>query len=77
MTRVQGDEAACMIRDFECKNDIEPRAFILGITGEELSIKFKRSYSYEQCGINAFIGKPFSVKELEKTIIDIYDDSKM
>lgn len=41
-----GAEASSVIRDYEHQNSIDPRVYILGITGEEIDSRFKRSYSY-------------------------------
>ncbi|CDW75347.1 histidine kinase [Stylonychia lemnae] len=75
MPVMEGVESASLIREFENQNNIEPRVYILGVTGENIDMKFKRNYSYEQCGINEFLTKPLHICQLEPIINKIYGSS--
>ena len=56
MPIMDGKESSSLIRGYENLHKIEPRVYIVGITGEEVkSTFFRTKYSYNNSGINEFV----------------------
>eukprot|EP00347_Sterkiella_histriomuscorum_P011325 403372884 len=74
MDKMNGNEMALKIRDFEQQNYLKNAVAIIGITGEDVNSKqFKKLHSKEATGIDQFCTKPANIQYLQNIIRQVFE----